>query len=322
MTGLAPNIGLGSMIGEPAAPLVVKEWIKGQPVAIKPGTNIYVVEIWNTSNSASTNLIPTLNYIQEQFKTNGVVVVGVSDEPAEKLVEFVQHNGAKIDYAIAADDRRQTAESYMKPAGRRGFPYAFVVGTNGDLLWQGTPQRGLEEVLDQIIAGSYDVQRAKKMDLAWHQMDQYLTVARRGDERTQPAGRVLLAARTNDVMLLCDLAFQIATVPKLAKRDFVLAGDALDQADKLATTNMARVMITRAVVLFESGKQDEGLALAKQAIASAQSPADKIHFQTLFRTMEKRKNVKEKKGDQALIKTNAPLEQVSTSSNAMIKPNP
>jgi peroxiredoxin len=309
MAGFAPNVGLGGLIGEPAPPLMVKEWIKGQPVAVKPGTNIYVVEIWNTSSSASTNAIANLNDIQERYKTNGVVVVGISDEPAEKITEFVQQNGTKIDYAIAADDRR-------------GIPYAFVVGTNGDLLWHGTPLRGLDEVLDQIIAGRFDVERAKKMELAWHQMDQYLNLARRGDDRTQPAGQVLLAARTNEVMLLCDLAFQIATVPKLAKRDFILAGEALDQAEKLAPTNSSRVMITRAIMLFESGKQDEGLARATQALASAQSPMEKTHIQSFIRTMEKRKNAEEKKGDQALIKTNAPLEKVPTSSNALIHPNP
>jgi hypothetical protein len=133
---------------------------------------------------------------------------------------------------------------------------------------------------------------------------------------------VLLAARTNDVTLLCDLAFQIATVPRLAKRDFVLAGEALDQAEKLAPTNSSRVMITRAIMLFESGKQDEGLARATQALASAQSPMEKNNVQSLIRTMEKRKNAEEKKGDQGPIKTNAPLEGVSTSSNALINPNP
>jgi peroxiredoxin len=299
----------------------VIEWIKGQPVEVKPGTNIYVVEIWNTPDSACRAAITNLNDIQKRFKNNGVVVVGISDEPVEKIKEFVQHDGTNIEYAIAADNKRHTALSYMKPVGRRVIPYAFVVGTNGNLLWHGNPLH-LDEVLNQIIVGQYDVERAKKMDLAWHQMDQYLDLARRGDNRTQPAGQVLLAARTNDVPLLCDLAFEIATVPRLAKRDFVLAGEALDQAQKLATTNTSRVMITRAILLFESGKQDEGLAQATQALASAQSPMGKTNVQSVLRTMEKRKNAAEKKGEQGPVKTNAPLEQVPASSNALINPNP
>lgn len=68
MAGLAPNTGWGGLIGEPAPPLVVKEWIKGQPVEIKPGTNIYVVDIWNTSNLASLDAITNLNDIQDDSK--------------------------------------------------------------------------------------------------------------------------------------------------------------------------------------------------------------------------------------------------------------
>ena len=329
MACLAPNIGLGGLIGEPATPLNVNEWIKGKPVEVKPGTNIYVVEIWNTSSLACRASITNLNDLQKRFKTNGVVVVGISDEPAEKIKEFVQHDGTNIEYGIAADNRRQTSLSYMKPVGQRGIPYAFVVGTNGNLLWHGQPLHGLDEVLDQITAGRYDEKQARKMDLAWHQMEQYLGLARRGDGRTRPAGWALLAARTNDVALLCDLAFVIATVPRLATRDFALAGEALDQAEKLATTNTAQVGIGRAILLFESGKRDEGLARATQALASAQSPMDKTYIQACLRTMEKRKNAEderknaeEKKGDQGPIKTNDPLEKVPTPSNALIHPNP
>src|ERR1035437_5175886 len=115
MSGLAPNIGLGGLIGDPAPPLVVKEWIKGQPVAIKPGTNIYVVEIWQSSIPACRACITNLNNLQKRFKTNGVVIVGISDEPVEKIKEFVLHDGTNIEYVIAADDTRQTALSYMTP---------------------------------------------------------------------------------------------------------------------------------------------------------------------------------------------------------------
>ena len=288
MAGLAPNIGLGGLIGEPAPPLNVSEWIKGQPVEVKPGTNIYVVEIWNTTGAACRASITNLNDLQKRFKTNGVVVVGISDEPADKIREFVQHDGTNIEYAIAADNQRHTSLTYMKPVGQRGIPYAFVVGTNGDLLWHGIPQRALGEVLNTITTGRYDEQQARKMDLAWLQMEQYVTLARQGSDRAKLAGRTLLAARTNDVPLLCELAYVIATVPWLATRDFALAGEALDQAEKLAPTNSASVGITRAIVLFESGKRDEGLARATQALTSAQSPMDKTNIQACIRTMEAR----------------------------------
>ena len=212
MACLAPNIGLGGLVGDPAPPLNVNTWIKGQPVEVKPGTNIYVVEIWETKSSNSAS-IAILNDLQRRFKTNGVVVVGISDEPAEKIMEYVQQNGANIEYTIAADNRRYTSMSYMKPVGQRGIPYVFVVGTNGDLLWHGPPVSALDEVLNQIITGQFDEKKAAKMDIARHQMQQYMDLAFRGSDRAEMAGRTLLTDRTNDMPLLCDLAFEIATVP-------------------------------------------------------------------------------------------------------------
>jgi len=87
---------------------------------------------------------------------------------------------------------------------------------------------------------------------------------------------------------LCDLAFEIATAPRIAKRDFELAGEAMDQAEKLATTNKSQVLISRAILLFESGKHDEGLDRARQAMAAAENPVDKTNIASFLRVMETR----------------------------------
>ena len=98
----------------------------------------------------------------------------------------------------------------------------------------------------------------------------------------------MLAARTNDAALLCDLAFQIMTTPKLLRRDIVLATAALDQAEKLSTTNATRVTETRAILLFETGKKEEALALARKTLAAAQGEKEKAKAELLIRTMEAR----------------------------------
>jgi hypothetical protein len=289
MTCLAPSIGLGGLIGEPAPPLVVKEWLKGPPVTLKPGTNIYVVEIWGTASRGNGFCITNLNRLQERFKTNGLVVVGISDEPVEKLKEFLQKDGTNIAYSIAADDQRQTALSYMTPVKQRGIPYTFVVGTNGSVLWHGPPLGKLNMALAHIVAGSYDVEEVRKVEVGAHQMEQYLGLAQRADFRAKSAGLLMLANRTNDLFLLCDLAYQIATNIRLKNPDVALAGEALDQAEKLVSTNAADksyVMSIRAVWLFASGKQSAGMMLATQALASAQSPMDTNRIQILLRTME------------------------------------
>jgi len=294
LAGLAPRIALAGIIGEPAPPLMVKEWIQGGPVELKPGTNIYVVEFWNTAGANSRACITNLNAIQSRFKTSGVVAVGISEESPEMIKRFVQNYtastngyGAIFDYALAADERRGTAIHFMTPIKQSGIPYAFIVGTNGTVAWHGSPFGELNQALALILAGKYDAGHQAKREIAGHQLEQYIMLARKGDFRTAAAATTVLAYRTNDVSLLCDLAYVISTVPNLPHRDFTLAGEALGQAEKIASTNdLPTVMSIRAVWLFASGKPDQGLPLATQALASAQSPADQNRIKLLLHTME------------------------------------
>jgi len=288
MAVVAPFLGWGGQVGTPAAPLTVKEWLKGGPVEIKAGTNIYVVEIFETTSLASRASITNLNAIQKRYRDKGVVVVGISDEPSERIKAFLQGPGAKVEYAVAADDLRHTSQNYMVPVRQRGIPCAFIVGKDGTLLWHGHPLGGLAEALGQIVAGGYDLERARKDEVARIQMTQYLTMAARGDVRTGAAGQTVLAARTNDVMLLCDLAFQIVTTPGLARRDIGLATKALDQAEKLGSTNATQVAETRAILLFETGKKEAALALARKVLAGAQGEKEKAKAELLIRTMQAR----------------------------------
>ena len=84
------------------------------------------------------------------------------------------------------------------------------------------------------------------------------------------------------------LAFQIATDPYIEKRDVALATAALDRAGQLTTTNTTDIAVDRAILLFQTGKQEEGLAQARKALASAQSEADKSEVKTCIRAMEAR----------------------------------
>ncbi len=290
---LAPNTGW-SLIGDPVPPLVVKEWVQGTPVEINPGTNIFVVEMLTVSGASGRAVLTDFDRIQKRFKTNGVVFAAVSAEPAAQIqanLRLIAETLTNMEFSIGADNQRQTTVSYLdpaQPAGRRVMPYAFVVNTNGNLLWHGLPQRGLAAILDLVVAGRFDEAMAKKIEVAERQMFQYLQAARQGGDRVEPAGRALLAARTNDAPLLCDLAYEIATAPRLATRDFELANAALDRAEKLAPTNMTPVLLGRAIVLYESGQHEAGLTEATQALASAQSPLERTNILTCIQTMKTR----------------------------------
>ena len=73
MAGLAPMVGRGQ-VGEPAPPLMIKEWIQGPPVEVKSGTNLYVIQIFTTTSL--TNQKPyEFERVTGQFKGQGLLVL-------------------------------------------------------------------------------------------------------------------------------------------------------------------------------------------------------------------------------------------------------
>jgi peroxiredoxin len=295
LTCLAPTSSFADKIGDPAAPLAVKQWIKGKPVDVKDGKNIYVLEFWAALSPACLASIPKLNELQKNYRDKAVVIVGISDEPAGKLKAFVELPNTQIDYGVAADDERKTAKNYMVPFGQNGLPHVFVVGKDGKILWHGHPLYGLDQVLDEITAGRYDLQLAVKADSLRAEMDDYRTLSRANDPKARELGKKLLAARTNNFPQLLNFAYRIITDIHNTNRDFLLAGEALDKAEKLALPKTAELVIARGMLLFESGKREEGLAMGKQAVDLAKDEKEKSSIETYLRIMEERKNAEDKK---------------------------
>lgn len=293
--GLAPIPSFAAKVGDPAAPLTVKQWIKGNPVDVRDGKNIYVLEFWAALSPASLASIPKLNELQKNYKDKGVVIVGISDEPADKLKAFVELPNTQIDYGVAADDERKTAKNYMVPFGQNGLPHVFVVGKDGKILWHGHPLYGLDQVLDAIATGQYDLQLAVKADSLRAEMDDYRTLSRANDPKAMELGKKLLAARTNNFPQLLNFAYRIITDVHNTNRDFLLAGEALDKAEKIVPPKTAELVIARGMLLFESGKREEGLAMGKQAVDLAKDEKEKASIETYLRIMEERKGAQEGK---------------------------
>jgi hypothetical protein len=289
MACLAPVSSFADKLGDPARPLTVMEWIKGKPVQVKAGTNIYVL-VFCTLSRANEFAITNLNSLQKKYQDKGVVVVAISGEPVEQLKAFVQLKGAGIDFTVAADDEaRRTTTSYQRVFNQLMLPRAYVVGKDGNVLWMGHPLRDdMGMAVDEITSGRYNLEQTQKNVIAKEQMEQYLALARQDDPRTEKVGRIMLSLRTNDAPALCDLALQIATAPYIEKRDVALATAALDRAAQLTTTNATEIAVDRAILLFQTGKQEEGLAQARQALATAQSEADKSEVKTCIHAMEVR----------------------------------
>ena len=282
-------------IGDPAAALSIKDWAKGKPVNVKDGKNVYVVEFWATWCGPCRTSIPHLTELQKKYKDKGVVFVGISDEKLETVKPFVEKMAEKMDYVVACDDNRKSNEGYMQAYGQGGIPTAFIVGKEGKVLWFGHPMAGLEETLTNVLSGNFNLETAIKRDESRALADGYYDAARKGDAGAKEMGKKLLAQAGTDKEALCELAFNIINKVSKEKRDYALANEALDKAVKAAGPKDAYVTGVRAIVRFESGEQEEGLKLAKEALSLAKDEQDKARYQHFIRVMESQ--IKQKKSD-------------------------
>lgn len=290
--GVVPKPGKEDIrhLGDPAPPLTVMAWAKGKPVHIQPGTNFYVL-VFCSLGQANDFALTNLSNLQKRYRDNGLVVAAISDDDPRQLKLFTDMKADEIDFSVAADDlASRTARTYQNAFQQYQLPRAYIVSRDARVLWYGHPLRdNLGQVVDDIVNGRYDLEQTKKDIVATEQMQEYLGLAREGDTNTCiKAGRMLLAIRGHDAAQLCDLASHIALDPYLMYRDVVVANAALDRALELGATNTTDIAVDRAILLFQTGHLEEGLARAKQAMPAARGQDEIGEVQTCIHAMEVR----------------------------------
>lgn len=267
---LAAPAAFAGDLGDPAPPLKIAQWMKGEPVdlAARRGKGFTVVEMWATWCGPCKASIPHLTELQKKFKEKGVVFVGISTEDPAVVKPFVEKMGDKMDYAVAVDDHKTTYDSFMKPFALEGIPEAFVIGAKGEIAWHGHPLDGLEEALDQMTAGTYDIEATKRRMKVRLLVTDYLERIRQGkdDDETKALGARALADGGKDAGLMNELAWFVLTDPRVAKRDLDLALKAAQAAVDASEGKDPAILDTYARALCDTGKVAEAIATEKKAI--------------------------------------------------------
>ncbi|HXG47383.1 MAG TPA: redoxin domain-containing protein [Methylomirabilota bacterium] len=275
----------------PAPPLAIAEWIKGTPVTLKSGlgSNIFVVEFWATWCPPCRQTIPSLTGLQKKFKDRGVVFVGISDEETSVVKPFVQSMGANMDYTVAVDDRMQTWTNYMAAFGEMGIPHAFVVDKAGRIVWHGNPMGPLEQVLEQLLADRYDLDLARRTTRIQSLFQQYFMGAIAGQDTVElkKKGEELLAEADNFPGTLHQFAHVLLNEKRIVTRHPELAARAAKSAyDATGGTNPV-ASATYARALFETGKVQDALTVARKGLANAKDPNTRTVLESAIASYEK-----------------------------------
>ena len=175
--------GYAAKLGDPAAPISIAKWVKGEPVQLTDDKHIYVVEFWATWCPPCRTSIPHLTELQKQFKDKNVTIIGVTDEKESIVTPFVKKMAGKMDYRVAIDDKDKTSTGYMGAYKIGGIPHAFIVQEK-KVLWHGHPMDGLDQALKDIIAGKYDISKAAAKQKAEALYEEFRNAAAEGDDAT------------------------------------------------------------------------------------------------------------------------------------------
>jgi len=154
-------------VGDPAPKIQNGKWVQGDPVKELKEGKTYLVEFWATWCGPCRVSIPHLNEIHNKYKEQGLVVIGQDCwERDEALVApFVEKMADKMTYRVALDDKADNqkgkmAETWMAAAGRNGIPSAFLVDKKGMIAWIGHPMELKDTVIEEVLAGKYDLKKA------------------------------------------------------------------------------------------------------------------------------------------------------------------
>lgn len=144
-------------VGDAAPEFKVTQWFKGDPVTMD-ANKTYIVECWATWCGPCIAAFPHLSEVAKANKDK-ITVVGVNvweKKTPDEVKTFVEGQGEKMSYNVAADGDGVIANNWLKAAGQNGIPCAFIVH-KGKINWIGHPNGLNQELLDSILDGSFDV---------------------------------------------------------------------------------------------------------------------------------------------------------------------
>ena len=118
----------GLSIGDPNPGLKLAKFVKGDAVTAPLKDDVTVVEFWATWCGPCVKAIPELAELHRELGSEGVSVVGVTDERAEVVQRFLSRQD--VPYGIALDRAGRTRASYEVVS----LPTVFVIGRDGRVV--------------------------------------------------------------------------------------------------------------------------------------------------------------------------------------------
>ncbi len=215
-------------VGNEPPVLKATKWVKGTEIKSFEKGKVYVVEFWATWCRDCVAMTPHLSELQKEYADKGVIIVGLSTKDVENtqshVEEFVARRDAKFQYTFAFADNPATYERWVKAAGKRGIPCAFVIGKEGTIDYIGHPMF-LGFILPKVAAGTWNTKTdgetiqaiEKETSLVLEKIDQLNYSAK--NEDAEKGLKVIADFETNYPALSKNLAFVYPKINMMLEAD-------------------------------------------------------------------------------------------------------
>jgi len=152
LLALLATPALGAVaVGQQAPEISAQSWLNTQPLTLAGlRGQVTVVEFWATWCGPCRTSIPHLNELHQRFSPQGVTIIGLTNEDPRQV--DVEGFARELDMQYPVAMGSQSINDY----GVTGIPHAFVVNREGIVVWRGHPMAGLDQVIEEVLAGTFN----------------------------------------------------------------------------------------------------------------------------------------------------------------------
>ena len=276
-------------LGMAAPKLTISKWIKGGPVDLSAKKDfVYVISFWVSWHPSGRVGLSDLTRLQNAYAAKGVQIIGISDEGPATVAKFIEQMGARMDFTVATDADGATSFAYMDAFGVRGVPHTFVLDKQRRIVWHGQETSGLEDVIKGVLDGTYDFEKARKVEAAKATLNLYFGGVTQGrdSEQLKSLGMGVVLTMKDDPEFLNWIAWNILTHEAVRTRHLDVALKAAELAYKGCEGKDPAIIDTYARAFYDTGDKQKAIEIQKQAVALEKNPVERLGLQKTLERYE------------------------------------